>query len=220
MPNNKRHTIKQLQGKGKDKVHPGSRKAGQLDRISLRADKLSHENRMRKTASHTRSELHRSHLHELSVDARAIVERPLFFISQVTSTTPLNLEQFKNLIDASYLSRHADDLAALLAARRPGRAKDAKLVALEDIIKRENAEYESGLLLPDLTDGPTCRLIWTWLDNDIRITQAHVDLLRMVRIAKGSDAIVLARAGKDTLLSVDTEAAAAKEAVKADQMEV
>ncbi|GHJ88546.1 hypothetical protein NliqN6_4948 [Naganishia liquefaciens] len=202
MPNNKRHTIKQLQGKGKDKVHPGSRKAGQLDRISLRADKLSHENRMRKTASHTR------------------MERPLFFISQVTSTTPLNLEQFKNLIDASYLSRHADDLAALLAARRPGRAKDAKLVALEDIIKRENAEYESGLLLPDLTDGPTCRLIWTWLDNDIRITQAHVDLLRMVRIAKGSDAIVLARAGKDTLLSVDTEAAAAKEAVKADQMEV
>ena len=56
MPNNKRHTIKQLQGKGKEKVHPGSRKAGQLDRISLRADKLSRENRMRKTASHIRSE--------------------------------------------------------------------------------------------------------------------------------------------------------------------
>lgn len=55
MPNNKRHTIKQLQGKGKDKVHPGSRKAGQLDRISLRADKLSHEGRMRKTASVSRS---------------------------------------------------------------------------------------------------------------------------------------------------------------------
>lgn len=62
MPNNKRHTIKQLQGKGKDKVHPGSRKAGQLDRISLRADKLSHEGRMRKTASHTRSEHDRWHI--------------------------------------------------------------------------------------------------------------------------------------------------------------
>lgn len=149
------------------------------------------------------------------------MERPLFFISQVTSAKPLTLEQFKELIVSSYLSRHANDLAALLAARRPGRAKDAKLVALEDIIKRENAEYESGLLVPDLTDGPTCRLIWTWLDNDIRITQAHVDLLRMVRIAQGSDKVVFARAGKDTLLSVDTEAAvAAMEAAKADQMEI
>lgn len=148
------------------------------------------------------------------------MERPLHFISQVTSPSPLTLEQFKDLIATSYLSRHADDLAALLAARRPGRAKDAKLVALEDTIKRENAEYESGLLVPDLTDAPTCRLIWTWLENDIRVTLAHVDLLQMVRIAEKSNEVVLARKGKDTLLSVDVEGAAATEAAKADQMQV
>lgn len=217
MPNNKRHTIKQLQGKGKDKVHPGSRKAGQLDRISLRADKLSHEGRMRKTASHTRSES-QNVISRALTDTYATVERPLFFISQVTSPSPLTLEQFKDLIATSYLSRNADDLAALLAARRPGRAKDSKLVALEDLIKRENAEYESGLLVPDLTDAPTCRMIWSWLDNDIRVTLAHVDLLRMVRIALGSNEVVFAREGKNTLLSVDVEAAA--EAAKADQMQV
>jgi hypothetical protein len=151
-------------------------------------------------------------------DSCAVVERPLFFISQVTSPSPLTLEQFKDLIATGYLTRNADDLAALIAARRPGRSKDSKLVALEDLTTRENAEYESGLLVPDLTDGPTCRLIHTWLDNDIRITLAHVDLLRMARIALKSNEVVLAREGKNTLLSVDVEAAA--EAAKADQMQV
>ncbi|KAI5455035.1 translation machinery-associated protein 16 [Naganishia albida] len=191
MPNNKRHTIKQLQGKGKDKVHPGSRKAGQLDRISLRADKLSHENRMRKTASVTR------------------MERPLYFIGRVTSSTPYTLDAFKDLIANTYLARHAEQHAALVAARRPGRAKDAKLVAIEDLMAREAAEYASGLLVPDLTDGPTCHLIWHWLDNDVRITQAHVDLLRMVRVAPDFTEVVLAREGKPTLLSVEVEAAGA-----------
>src|SRR4051794_31372507 len=38
MPNNKRKTAKTI--KGKDSVHPSSRKAGQLDRVQLRAVKL------------------------------------------------------------------------------------------------------------------------------------------------------------------------------------
>lgn len=139
------------------------------------------------------------------------MERPLHFIEQVTSPSPLTLEQFKDLITTTYLSRHASQLATLLAARRPGRAKDTKLVALEDLIARETAEYASGLLVPDLTDGPTCRLIWNWLDNSVRITQAHVDLLRMVRVSPDSAEVVLARQGKDTLLSVDVETPGASE---------
>lgn len=137
------------------------------------------------------------------------MERPLYFIGRVTSSTPYTLDAFKDLIANTYLARHAEQHAALVAARRPGRAKDAKLVAIEDLMAREAAEYASGLLVPDLTDGPTCHLIWHWLDNDVRITQAHVDLLRMVRVAPDFTEVVLAREGKPTLLSVEVEAAGA-----------
>lgn len=152
----------------------------------------------------------RAALHPVAITDCPPVERPLHFIQQVTSSTPYTLDAFKDLITTTYLARHEEQHTALVAARRPGRAKDAKLVALEDLMAREAAEYASGLLVPDLTDAPTCRLIWHWLDNEVRITQAHVDLLRMVRIAPGSNEVVLAREGKNTLLSVDVEAAGAE----------
>jgi translation machinery-associated protein 16 len=46
MPNNKRKTAKTV--KGKDTLHPGSRKAGQMDRILLRSEKLKRESKLRK----------------------------------------------------------------------------------------------------------------------------------------------------------------------------
>jgi hypothetical protein len=144
------------------------------------------------------------------------VERPLHFIAQVTSATPYTLDAFKELITTTYLARNEEQHTALVAARRPGRSKDSKLVALEDLMAREAAEYASGLLVPDLTDAPTCRLIWHWLDHDVRITQAHVDLLRMVRVAPEFTEVVLAREGKPTLLSVDVEAAGAAETMEVE----
>ncbi|KAJ9105187.1 hypothetical protein QFC19_003647 [Naganishia cerealis] len=184
MPNNKRHTIKQLQGKGKDKVHPGSRKAGQLDRISLRAEKLVHQTREKKVARVTK------------------LERPLFFIAQVTSSTPQTVPALQSLINDTYLGRHAEQLASLLASRRPGRPKPAKLAALEAQIAQERAEYASGLAVPDLTDEKTCRLINHWREHGTRVDKTHVELLRLVRVTPDSDEVTLAREGKDTLLSV------------------
>jgi len=56
MPNNKRHTIKQLQGKGKDKMHPSSRKGHQLERILLRSDKLKQATRRQYNAKELKSQ--------------------------------------------------------------------------------------------------------------------------------------------------------------------
>ncbi|KAJ9126604.1 hypothetical protein QFC24_001633 [Naganishia onofrii] len=202
MPNNKRHTIKQLQGKGKDKVHPGSRKANQLDRISLRTEKLVHSGRQRKITRVTK------------------LERPLFFIAHVNSVTPLTLDQFKSLIAGSYLTRNNEEFAAELAARRPGRPKQARLVALEAQIAQETAEYASGLAVPDLTDERTCRLIWHWREHGTRVTKTHVELLRIVRVTPDSTEVVLAKEGKDTLLSVNIGRDGVEDVAEGEEMQV
>jgi hypothetical protein len=54
MPNNKRKTAKTI--KGKDSVHPSSRKAGQLDRIQLRAVKLQRAATKRKGETKSKCE--------------------------------------------------------------------------------------------------------------------------------------------------------------------
>jgi hypothetical protein len=148
------------------------------------------------------------------------VERPLFFIAHVNSVTPLTLDQFKSLIADSYLTRNNDELAAELAARRPGRPKQARLVALEAQIAQETAEYASGLAVPDLTDERTCRLIWHWREHGTRVTKTHVELLRIVRVTPDSTEVVLAKEGKDTLLSVNIGRDGVEDVAEGEEMQV
>jgi hypothetical protein len=51
-------TMKQMQGKGKDKMHPSSRKGHQMERILLRSDKLKQANRRLYNAKEAKSESH------------------------------------------------------------------------------------------------------------------------------------------------------------------
>lgn len=148
------------------------------------------------------------------------MERPLFFIAHVNSVTPLTLDQLKSLIADSYLTRNASDLAAELAARRPGRPKQAKLVALEAQIAQENAEFASGLAVPDLTDERTCRLIRHWREHGTRVTPTHVELLRIVRVTPDATEVVLAKEGKDTLLSINIGRDGGDEVVESEEMQV
>lgn len=55
MPNNKVKTFKQMQGKGKDKMHPSSRKGLQMERVMLRQEKLKQANRRVYTAKENKS---------------------------------------------------------------------------------------------------------------------------------------------------------------------
>lgn len=86
-------------------------------------------------------------------------------------------------------------------------------IELEELKRRELAEYESGFgasplpsliqfteanktEVPDLTDDKTTTFMWNWLERDVSIDRSHVDMLRQVRIMKDSDELIVSRAGR------------------------
>ena len=86
-------------------------------------------------------------------------------------------------------------------------------IELEELKRRELAEYESGFgasplpawfrstetnktEVPDLTDDKTTTFMWNWLEKDVSIDRSHVDMLRQVRITKDSDELIVSRAGR------------------------
>lgn len=81
---------------------------------------------------------------------------------------------------------------------------------LEENRRIEHAEWETGFgklldRLPkltdseviDLTDGPTTKLMWSWLENGTDLQHSHVDLLPFIRIAKDTpEVVVVSKPGK------------------------
>lgn len=55
MPNNRKVTLKKVNGK--DGVHPGSRKAGQITRAHLRSAKLASQGKVRKDENKSKCEI-------------------------------------------------------------------------------------------------------------------------------------------------------------------
>ena len=195
MPNNKRHTIKQMQGKGKDKMHPSSRKGHQMERILLRSDKLKQATRRQYNAKELK------------------VERPLFFIYSMTSPDPLTLDQLKSLIQDKFIGRNDESIKELESKRRPGRPKDAKLVSAELAKEIEMSEYKSGFEVPDLTHLGTTKLIWRWLETDVGLKGSHLDALRVIRVTPEGTEPVVVREGRTVQMGLEQKSAPA--AVKA-----
>ncbi|RXK41655.1 hypothetical protein M231_01155 [Tremella mesenterica] len=193
--------------KGKEGVHPGSRKAGQLARVSLRTLKLQAQAKDRK---------------ELKT---AKLFRPTFFLHSLSSASPLSLPSLRALIVDVYLARNDARLHELEAERRPGRPKLKELVDLEEIKRVEWAEWETGFAtlklraslgqpvgkqelewtqanfpeVPDLTHGPTVRLMYSLLEQGINLNISNIPLLRHVRIPRlpeGPEGVVVSRPGK------------------------
>ncbi|KIR60280.1 hypothetical protein I312_105550 [Cryptococcus bacillisporus CA1280] len=177
MPNNRKITKKTI--KGKEGLHPGSRKAAQLTRVQLRVEKLKGNNKARKD----------------HVAAR--VQRPLFFIHSLSSPNPLTLSSLKALITEVYLKRHDPRIEELTRERRPGRPKPKELLDLEEVKRRETGEYETGMEVPDLTHPPTTLLIHSWLSapNPPSIDHSHIDLLRHIRVSPNGD-VLLTKEGR------------------------
>ncbi|RSH89268.1 hypothetical protein EHS25_002380 [Saitozyma podzolica] len=183
MPNNRRLTKKTI--KGKDSVHPGSRKAGQLNRVHLRASKLQNHAKLRKDASSYK------------------LQRPLFFHHAISSPSPLTLSSLKALIEV-YIARNDTRIEELTAERRPGRPKEKELLELEDLRKREAKEFETGFELPDLTHAPTTRLLHTFHAQSINLDAPRLDLLRHIRVIRDSEDVVVSRKGRTEGMGLGT----------------
>ncbi|GAA5966099.1 hypothetical protein JCM8115_004932 [Rhodotorula mucilaginosa] len=199
MPNNRVKTIKALQSKktkiATGQVHPNSRRAKQLQRVVLRATKLEHEAKVRRS-----NEVDR-------------VDRHLFFVHALPAeATSLSLPELHQLLE-SYLDRNQPELVDLQHEResrgswRKSEGKGKREVEIEKTREQEVQEYKAGFVLPDLTVAENVTICRQWINpapskeskNAKGGDPSYLGRIRMVRIFEGDrNAVVVEKQGART----------------------
>ncbi|CAG7846926.1 SubName: Full=Uncharacterized protein {ECO:0000313/EMBL:CCA75045.1} [Serendipita indica DSM 11827] len=157
--------------------HPLSRKAGQLERETLRKAKLAAQVAKRGKKKTIQADRYAFFLHALPPDIES-----------------LSLADLHELIRDVWLTRHDLALEEEQASRRKGRPKSTKEDKLEEAKRRDAEEYATGLELPDLTDARTVRLFRQWDGSDVN----YLSILRLIRVSgTHPDVIHVARVGRD-----------------------
>lgn len=85
-------------------------------------------------------------------------------------------------IRTKYLARHSADLQAFKSQRRQGRPPDVREVRLQDAIDRDEEEYRTGLVVPDLLDRTNVALLRKWVEAGAR-NQHQLGLFRFRKIS-------------------------------------
>ncbi|KAH3678434.1 hypothetical protein WICMUC_001451 [Wickerhamomyces mucosus] len=154
--------------KSKGTVHPKGRKIKQINRATLREQKINN-----KKAAHLERKEHE--LQRTLFMQEAILHRE----DQISFT----LEEIKSLIE-SFLSRDDEELDKLKAERRKGRPPTNRQSILENKKKHEFAEYESGYLVPNLNDEKTVENLRAW-----NRTTGGLNVVKFIHISKFSNEI-------------------------------
>jgi len=133
-----------------------------------------------------------------------------FFYHTIPGDGVLTLEELHHTIRELWLTRFDEELEQEKAARRKGRPKSAREIALEELKSREAEEYRTGmgklaylayvihrfddlLEVPDLTHAPTVEVFRRWDQKEIAFTE----LLRFIRIFSSQpDIFVVSKPGK------------------------
>ncbi|KAI8978941.1 translation machinery-associated protein 16 [Pilobolus umbonatus] len=141
----KRHTLKTI--KNREAIHPYSRKAQQITRVYQRKEKLA------------KKESQRAHN---PIGDRWLWFRYIFDEDKITATK----EEMHELIEL-YLMRHDEEIEELEAERHKGhkKPKSPRQILLETLREQELNEYNSGMELPDMTNGKILKLLRDW-DGD------------------------------------------------------
>lgn len=96
---------------------------------------------------------------------RPWLDRVAFFQERLPETLhPFELEKIRELIQ-EFLDRHNEELETLKVERRSGRPPSTRQTLLEQAIKAEAGEFESGFWLPDLQDVTTLEKLDQWKGN-------------------------------------------------------
>ncbi|CEH18562.1 UNCHARACTERIZED [Ceraceosorus bombacis] len=171
-------------------THPDSRRAAQLQRVAHRQEKLSSQRSDRKK------------------DVASKLERLRVMITLLPSTMT-HLEDLSSLhahVRTKYLSRHSTDLQAFKSQRRQGRPPDMREVRLQDAVKRDEEEYRTGLIVPDLLDRNNVALLRKWVEEGAK-NQHQLGLFRFRKIsALYPDQFTLVQAGLHKDLAPTIEA--------------
>ena len=142
MPNNRKITLKKI--KGTEDAHPYSRKAIQMKRCILRADKL--ENSLKRS--------------QIAARHSQAVEKVLWFKEKIgLDQNFLNESQMHELMNI-FISKNDEEIDQARSTLRPGRPKPPRLDLLESIKKRDEYDYHhSGIEIPDLMCPKNVKII-------------------------------------------------------------
>lgn len=132
--------------KSKGAMHPKGRKFKQLNRATLREQKIQS-----KKLEHVERKEHERLRFVFLQDA--VKNRP----DQET----FQLEDMKLFVEA-FLSRDDDEIDRLQSERRKGRPPTNRQLLLENKKKHEWSEYTTGYEIPDLSDKLTVELLRAW----------------------------------------------------------
>ncbi|KAH9811360.1 hypothetical protein DFH28DRAFT_1131301 [Melampsora americana] len=169
MPNNRVKTTKALQSKkGKAalaQLHPHSRRAKQICRVALRTEKLSEAKRERKRLEV--SKVNRLVWFSYALD-------PL-----ISSCTLPELHQ----IVQDFIKRDLEELESERKSRRIGRPKSLRQERIEIDLEKEESEYQTGFVVPDLTCPKSVKLLRQW-SEEVSSDPSFLPRLRLIRIFK------------------------------------
>ncbi|CAK4030741.1 Hypothetical predicted protein [Lecanosticta acicola] len=113
---------------------------------------------------------------------RPWLDRIAFFQDHLPATLhPMDVAQMRDLVQ-QFLARHDEELAQLKAERRPGRPPSNRQTLLEQQVKAEAQEYESGLWFPNLQDEETLVKLDGWAGEWMSLA-----VLRFIRVAKDGE---------------------------------
>lgn len=131
--------------KGKDRAHPRSRKAEQMQRILIRQDRLADRKRQ----------------HNL-ITNYPVLDRVTWFQMALDPSA----EQVADLhaFVKEYLDRHSSEIEQIKKDQRPGRPLPKRYSDLMSLCKQERSEYETGagLLIPNLIGAEQVQKLRNW----------------------------------------------------------
>lgn len=139
-------------GTVKEKIfHPNSRKAGQLERASLRKNKLA-------SASSKRSkvQIEKGALYDLPQPLKIGVIPPIYassvadrfgfwFHALPPDTKALTLAELHELVTNDWLPRHDEGILSEQSSRRKGRPSSKREIELKALKIKEEQDYRAGL---------------------------------------------------------------------------
>ncbi|KAJ2747785.1 translation machinery-associated protein 16 [Coemansia sp. BCRC 34301] len=161
MPNNKRKRVSKI--KDKEKAHPYSRKARQINRAMHKETNIAKAKSERINAALGRGQkvvwfrdnMDKSDSHD---DEEESDEKP-----KKKMWTMLELRQ---LVDV-YLARNDEDVEAILAKKSEGKNLPQKESLFLQLVESENKEAKlAGVEVPDLTNGAVVKVLRAW-DGDL-----------------------------------------------------
>lgn len=141
-------------------LHPQSLKLKQLNRATLRKEKISKQKATRDSLKDDKNL--RIHFFK---DAVNLDDKKTY-----------DLEEMKQFINA-FISRDDNELEKLKSDRRPGRPASSRQDLLENRIRQEKKEFHSGFKMPNLSDKKTVEHLKNWSGD-----HSGLSIMKFIRV--------------------------------------